>query len=184
MRISRLLMVGAAAVAAAGLAASPAMAQPTDDTAATFEVAAGTLDIAAPAAADLGSGASGDALLAPLGVVTVDDSRGAADSSWAATVTSTSFQTGGGSATETVLPAEIEYWSGAATATTGTGTFTPGQATVAAEAPLDAVTPLAAFTHTGGTGGNTASWNPGMTVNLPLDSVAGVYTGTVTHSVA
>ncbi|MBQ1018233.1 hypothetical protein KBX71_10215 [Micromonospora sp. D93] len=167
-----------------GFLAAPAAAAPTDDTTATFEVLAGTLDITAPATADLGDGAPGGTITGQLGVVTVDDSRGAADASWEATVTATVFQTGGGTAPETVLPSEIDYWSGPETATTGDGTFTEGQAAAGDAEPLDTVTPVIAFTHTGGTGGNTAAWNPTLVVNVPLDSIAGVYTGTVTHSVA
>lgn len=167
-----------------GFLAAPAAAAPTDDTTATFEVLAGTLDIVAPATADLGDGAPGGTITGQLGTVTVTDSRGAADASWEATVTATVFQTGGGTPPETVLPSEIDYWSGPETATTGDGTFTEGQATAGDAAPLDSATPLTAFTHTGGTGGNTAAWNPTLVVNVPLDSIAGVYTGTVTHSVA
>jgi hypothetical protein len=167
-----------------GFLAAPAVAAPTDTTDTTFEVLAGTLDIDAPAAADLGDGAPGGTITGQLGTVTVTDSRGAADASWEASVTATVFQTGGGTPAETVTPEEISYWSGPATATTGNGTFTPGQLTAGDAEPLSSVTPLVAFTHTGGTGGNTASWNPTLVVNVPLDSIAGVYTGTVTHSVA
>jgi hypothetical protein len=177
-------VIGTAITLALGLAAAPAAAAPTDTTTVTFEILVGTLDIDAPATADLGSGAPGSTVTGQLGPVTVTDSRGSADASWVATDTSTIFQTGGGTPAETVLAGEIDCWSGPATATTGTGTFTPGQANAAAAAPLDAVTPLTAFTHTGGTGGNTSTWNPTLIVNVPLDSIAGVYTGTVTHSVA
>lgn len=167
-----------------GFLAAPAAAAPTDTTTTTFEVLAGTLDIDAPASADLGSGAPGGTITGQLGTVTVTDSRGAADASWVASVTATVFQTGTSSPPETVLPEEIDYWSGPATATTGTGTFTPGQATAGDAEPLSSTTPLTVFTHSGGTGGNTASWNPTLVVNVPLDSIAGIYTGTVTHSVA
>ncbi|OZV79740.1 hypothetical protein CA850_16860 [Micromonospora echinospora] len=176
--------MGAVAVAAVGLGATPAAAAPTDSTTVTFEILAGTLDIDAPTTADLGTGAPGGTITGSLGPVTVTDSRGATDASWVASVTASVFQTGGGTPPETVLPEEIDYWSGPATATTGTGTFTPGQATAGDAEPLSSVTPVVAFTHTGGTGGNTATWNPTLIVNVPLDSVAGVYTGTVTHSVA
>ncbi|WP_433127600.1 hypothetical protein ACQPWW_32370 [Micromonospora sp. CA-240977] len=184
MRTAKICLTAAAATAMVGFLAAPATAAPTDTTTVTFEVLAGTLDIDAPATADLGTGAPGGTITGPLGPVTVTDSRGAADASWVASVTASVFQTGGGSPPETVLPEEIDYWSGTATATTGTGTFTPGQATAGAAAPLSSVTPLTAFTHAGGTGGNTATWNPTLIVNVPLDSIAGVYTGTVTHSVA
>lgn len=184
MRKAKICLAGAAAAAMVGFLAAPAVAAPTDTTDTTFEVLAGTLDIDAPAAADLGDGAPGGTITGQLGTVTVTDSRGAADASWEASVTATVFQTGGGTPAETVTPEEIDYWSGPATATTGNGTFTPGQLTAGDAEALSGVTPLVAFTHTGGTGGNTASWNPTLVVNVPLDSIAGVYTGTVTHSVA
>ncbi|RZT81478.1 hypothetical protein EV382_4757 [Micromonospora violae] len=184
MRTAKICLAGAAAVAMVGFLAAPAAADPTDTTSTTFEVLAGTLDIVAPATADLGGGPPGGVISGQLGTVTVDDSRGEADASWVASVTATVFQTGGGSPPETVLPEEIDYWSGPATATTGDGTFTEGQTAAGDAQPLSSVTPLTAFTHSGGTGGNTASWNPTLVVNVPLDSIAGVYTGTVTHSVA
>lgn len=94
------------------------------------------------------------------------------------------FAVTAGTPPETVLAAEVDYWSGPATATTGDGTFNPAQATAGAAQPLDNVAPLPAFAHVGGTGNNTASWNPGIVVHVPLDSQGGTYTGTVTHSVA
>ncbi|MEH0930542.1 hypothetical protein [Micromonospora sp. CPCC 205558] len=186
MRTAKICLAGAAAAAMVGFLAAPAAAAPDDTTSTTFEVLAGTLDITAPTNAALGGGAPGGVISGPLGVVTVDDSRGAADASWVASVTATVFQTGGGSPPETVLPEEIDYWSGNAVGvppTTGDGTFTPGQPTAGDAAPLSSVTELTAFTHSGGTGGNTANWNPTLVVNVPLDSIAGTYTGTVTHSV-
>jgi hypothetical protein len=181
---AKIFLVAASAAATLAIASSPAAAAPTDDTIVTFEVEAGTLDIVTPATADLGGGAPGTVITGTIGPVTVTDSRASADASWTTSVTSTDFVTGGGTAPETVLASEVDYWSGPATATTGNGTFTPAQLTAAAAAPLDDTTPLVAFTHTGGTGNNTATWNPTLNVNVPLDSIAGTYTGTVTHSVA
>lgn len=185
MRTRRALIVVTAAAAAVALAAAPAAAQTTGDTTTTFDVDAGTLDITVPATADLGNGDAGTTITGQLGAVTVDDSRGAADASWAAEAEATDFTTGAGTdPSEIVTPDLIDYWSGAATATTGNGTFTPGQADAGAAEPLSDVTPITAFTHTGGTGNNTASWNPTLDVNVPLANIAGTYTGTVTHSVA
>ena len=47
-----------------------------------------------------------------------------------------------------------------------------------------AVSRPAAFTLTGGSGANTASWNPTVRVRIPATAVAGAYSGTVTQSVA
>lgn len=184
MHIGRITTVGAAVAAAAWLGAVPATAAPTDSTTATFEVQAGTLDIDAPATAEMDGAAPGGVINSSLGAMTVTDGRASADGSWVATVTSTTFTTGAGTASQTVLAGELDYWSGPATSTTGTGTFTPGQPTFADREPLDTTTPLTAFTHTGGTGNNTASWEATISVNVPLDNEAGTYTGTVTHSVA
>lgn len=183
MRTSRLLTVGAATATAIALAAAPAAAQ--QDTTTTFDLDAGTLDMTVPGTADLGNGGGGTTITGQLGAVTVDDTRAAADASWTAEVQATDFTTDdGGDASEIVTPGNIDYWSGAATATEGNGTFTPGQADAGAAEPLSDTTPITAFTHAGGTGNNSASWNPTLEVNVPLANVAGTYTGTVTHSVA
>ena len=184
MHTARLLIIGTVSALTVGLVAAPAAAAPTDGSTVTFEIVAGTMDIDAPATADMGTGAAGGDVSGQLGPVTATDGRASADASWVATVTSTDFQTGGGTPSETILASEINYWSGPATATTGTGTFTPGQAAADDAEPLDNVIGVVAFTHTGGTGNNTATWNPTLTVNAPLDSEAGIYTGTVTHSAA
>lgn len=131
MRTAKICLAGAAAAAMVGVLAAPAAAAPTDTTTTTFEVLVGTLDIDAPAAADLGDGAPGGTITGQLGTVTVTDSRGATNASWVASVTATVFQTGGASPPETVLPEEINYWSGPSTASTGDGTLTPGQAAAA-----------------------------------------------------
>ncbi|GLZ38890.1 hypothetical protein [Actinokineospora sp. NBRC 105648] len=184
MRTRTFLGVLACSAMAVGLAAAPAAADPTDDTVVTFELLAGTLDIVAPPSADLGTGAPGTVINGSLGTVAVTDGRAAPDASWLATVTSTDFTAGAATPSETVLASEVDYWSGPATATTGNGTFTPAQTNLAGAQALDNVAPLTAFTHTGGTGNNTAGWSASISVNVPLDSQAGDFTGTVTHSVA
>lgn len=76
----------------------------------------------------------------------------------------------------------MEYWSGPAISTTGTGTFVPGQPT-----PADAVTlnlPRTAFSKTSGSGNNSATWDPSLRITLPPAAVGGLYTGVITHSVA
>ena len=78
----------------------------------------------------------------------------------------------------------MDYWSGPETAHTVDGVFTPGQASSAAKQQLSTVTALNAFDHTGGTGGNSATWDPTLEVRVPLTAIAGTYSGTVTHSVA
>jgi hypothetical protein len=161
----------------------PAAAAPTTgDTTVTFTVTAGALSITVPASVDLGSGAAGTQITGNMGPVTVTDARAALVATWTATVSSTDFTTGGGTPAETISKANVSYWSGPATSTTGTGVFTPGQLTALLAQSLSV--PRTAFTLTAGVGDNSATWNPGLIVNVPAAAVAGTYTGTVTHSVA
>ncbi|GAB3984083.1 ice-binding family protein [Plantactinospora veratri] len=141
----------------------------------------GELSISAPTAAELGSAAPGGTVSGNLGPVTVTDERGLADASWTATVVATDFVTTG-SPVWTVASVNVSYWSGPATSTTGTGTFTSGQPT-----PQDAQTldvERTAYTLTDGSGVTSATWDPVVSVEIPLAAVAGEYTGTVTFSVA
>ncbi|GAA4568837.1 hypothetical protein [Planotetraspora kaengkrachanensis] len=41
-----------------------------------------------------------------------------------------------------------------------------------------------AYSHTGGTGNNSATWDPLITAAIALSNVAGTYTGTISHTVA
>ena len=88
----------------------PLPRQPSTTTTA-LEVLVGTLDIDARPPPDLGDGAPGGTITGQLGTVTITDSRGAANTSWVASVTATVFQTGGASPPETILPEEINYSS-------------------------------------------------------------------------
>ncbi|MFD9125006.1 hypothetical protein [Kitasatospora sp. NPDC059571] len=176
MRIRYSVVAGvAAAVAIAGVASAA-------DTTVTFSVSGGALSISVPSSASLGSGLPGNSINAQLGAVTVTDARALLTASWVASVTSTSFTTGGGTPAETVPTSAVSYWSGTATATTGTGTFTPGQAAVGNAQALSSS--RTAFSLSGGTGNNSATWNPTLVVALPAAAVNGTYTGTVTHSIA
>jgi hypothetical protein len=176
MRSKLLLMAAVVALlVASGL---PVAAQ---NTTVTLTVQAGSLAVSVPAAADLGTGDPGDAQSGQIGVVTVTDERAALVASWTASVSSTTFTTGGGTAAETIPTSAVRYWSGPATATTGVGVVTPGQV-----AALNAVVLSAqrtAFSMTGGTGNNTAAWNPTLVIDIPAAAVEGSYTGTVTHTV-
>ena len=158
-------------------AASQTATEPTSIT-----ITAGPLTITAPSSAVLPSASPGGSTSAQLGTVTVNDFRGMAAASWTATITATTFVTGGATAPETIPLTRISYWSGPATATTGTGIFTPGQASSAAAVNLTG--PRTAFTFTAGSSVNAASWNPTLSVSVPAAAVAGTYTATITHSVA
>jgi len=177
--IRKLSIVG---LLCAGLVAVALPAQAADTTT-TFTLSGSSLSISAPASKSLGSTATGSAsLAAQLGTVTVTDARGATLGAWTASVSSTDFTTGGGTANETITKSNATYWSGAATASSGVGTFTPGQLLSVNAQALSAS--RTAFSATVVVGNNSVSWNPTVTINLPAAAVAGDYTGTITHSVA
>lgn len=170
------------AIAAAVAGAAPAGAATSGSTTTTFAVNSGALGITVPATANLGSANPGASLSASLGSVTVTDNRALLTASWTATVTATSFTTGGGTTAETIANTAVSYWSGPATATSGSGTFTPGQTNAGAAQAMG--TSVTAFTLTGGVGDNSAAWSPTIVIAVPAAAVGGTYTGTITHSVA
>lgn len=150
----------------------------------TASPAGAALSITAPAAKNLGTAsvAGGSKATAQLGTVRVDAS-GIVAPSFVATVTSTTFKTGGGTASETIGRANVSYWSGAATASSGAFlTLTPGQPNAATAQDLSVA--RVAFSGTGLALSVSVSWNPTLTVTVPAGAVAGAYSGTVTHSVA
>lgn len=168
------------------LAGSAGVSSPVHaaDTTTTFTLAGGALAVSSPASKALGSVATGAAstTAVQLGTVAVADSRGALLGAWTASVSSTDYTTGTASANETIAKANADYWSGLATAFSGTAVLLPGQASAANEVTLGAS--RTAFSASGVIGNNTADWNPTVNVNIPAASVAGTYSGTITHSVA
>lgn len=156
----------------------PALPARAATTTVTFTLTPGTLAITVPASASFGSfPVTIDNIVSDLGTVTVLDNRGAAGATWSATVSSTAF-VGSGAATGTsILASRVAYDPGAITATNVTATGT-------ALAALSS-TPTATVAGSAGVGINTASWIPQLTIDIPSSgAVAGVYTATVTHSVA
>ncbi len=130
-----------------------------------------------PGTANLGSGALGSTVSGALGSVQVIDNRGSTSASWTASVSSTTFTNAG----KTVPLANLKYWSGPSTSTTGTGTFTPGQTN--SGAAQDLTTSRTCFTLAGGNGINQATWNPTLVATVPITLTPGTYSGVVTHSV-
>jgi hypothetical protein len=181
MRIGRALAVSAVFIVSTAPVA--AYAATSGNTTTTFAVTGGALAITVPpSTVSLGSGTPGSQITAQLGAVQVTDARALLAAAWTSSVTATSFTTGGGTGPETIPNSAVSYWSGPATATTGFGTFTPGQANAAAAVTL--ATSRTAFTLSSGVGDNSATWNPTLIVSVPAAAVVGTYTGTVTHSVA
>ncbi|MFI7439891.1 hypothetical protein [Nonomuraea indica] len=183
------LWVGVSAAMVATAVAVPSWAgtcapSTTCPTTVTFTVSAGDgLEITVPdGPVSIGTGGAGSQVSDEIGTVTVVDDRAALTATWIASVTATDFTTGGGTAAETVPNTAVRYWSGPATSTTGTGTFVAGQLNAASAVVLDQT--RTAFSKTTGSGNNSAVWTPTVVVDIPTGAVAGLYTGTVSHSVA
>ncbi|WP_157555640.1 hypothetical protein [Herbidospora yilanensis] len=141
------------------------------------------LAITAPTSAALGSTTIGGQLSAPLGTVTVADTRDSpVQIGYTATVSTTNFTTTVGGNTSTISRPNISYWSGPATATSGVGVFTPGQLTAVNAIALTGT--HTAFTVTLAVGNTTVAWNPTVIIRVPSSAAAGSYSGTITHSVA
>lgn len=179
-RTRTLQRIGPGLVVALVAALLSAMALPASaaDTTATFTVAAGGLAITVPATANLGAMTVGATTSASLGVVRVDDTRGALLGTYKATVSGTDFTTGGATAAETIPVGNIAYTGGVVTRT---GTVVCASLLVAAAL---SGTAQDAMNATGATGTNSCAWNPTIAVTLPAATVAGTYTGLITHSVA
>lgn len=167
---SKLATAGVTIGLAVGAFAAPAQAE---DTTVTFTITGGALAITVPVAPVALASVSSGTLTASgqLGPVTVVDARGVLLNSWAATVTSSAFVTGTSTPNETVAAPMVGYSSGLATAHTGLGVFVPG-------------TKLVPPSHTAVAGTSSTTWNPTLTFTLASSQVIGIYTGTVTHSVA
>ena len=143
----------------------------------TVVVTGGVLAITAPVAGvGLGTRSNsvgGGTLSGPLGPVQVTDARSAAaGSGWTASVISTALTPAAG---PTIGAALIGYTVGTITKV-GTATYT-------ANDPPDLTGVSAAITATGITGDNSATWVPTINVAIPGGTVAGTYTGMITHSV-
>ena len=156
----------------------------TGTTTTTFTLNGGGISITAPGTTvNLGSvSVAASTVTGQLGSVTVNDGRGLLSGGWTSSVSASKFTTGAGTAAETIAATNVSYWSGASTATSGTGTLLGSQLTSGAAVVVSA----AQTVFTGGSlvGNNSASWNPTLIVTIPATAVVGTYTGTVTHTVA
>ncbi len=139
-------------------------------------VRAGVLSITVPATSNLGTVRVNSTLSAQLGNVTVSNPDGLLN--WTATVSATAFTNG----VTTIPTTLISYWSGTASTTGAPGTYTPGQPTAGQAVTLDVS--RVAYRLQAGTGANTATWNPTLSITVPLTATNGTYSGTIVHSVA
>ena len=120
-------------------------------------------------------GAPGSTISGPLGTVTVTDTRALHSASWTVTASSTNFTTGTATPAETIPAGDATYHTGTI-ATTGTITTTPSDITLSNS-------PQTVVVGSSGSGDNTASWDPTVSVAVPAAAVNGTYTATLTHSV-
>jgi hypothetical protein len=125
-----------------------------------------------PAAADLGMVTAGaHSVTGNLGDVTV---TAAGTGSWTAMVTSTDFSNG-----VTTIPAADIFYSAPVATTTGDVLLNPPNSATLSDSASVAVQSAASVT-----GDTTSTWNPTLTVTLPLSVTKGIYMATITHSVA
>lgn len=170
----RIPSAAAAAASVALVLIQPGLAGAAADpgTTATFAIPPGALTISVPAGASLGSGAPGTQISAPIGPVTVTDDRALLSASWTVTASSTDFTSG-----SSALSATDATYSVGSVTTTGTITATGTDITLSNS-------PQTVVTGSDGVGDNTASWDPTISVAVPISAVNGSYTGTLTQSVA
>lgn len=168
--MKQLLVLGSVLLIVLGAMAVPVSAV----TPATFTLTAGALSISAPTGSvSLGTqvAATGSSTISgSLGAVTVSDQRGGV-TTWTASVISTAFTPPSGPAD----PASNVSYSAGTIAVAGV------VATGVAASDLTGVSTVV----TGASGGiSTATWNPTISVIVPANFAPGIYSATITHSVA
>jgi hypothetical protein len=157
---------------------APAVADQTAISSASITLVGGGLSITAPSdAGNLGTKSNqvgATTVSGQLGTVQVTDSRSApTGSAWTATAISTAFTPTAGPA---IGAAFVGYTAGTITKV-GTATYTAND-----PANLTGVSPVVTATEI--TGDNTATWNPTIHIAVGANMAAGVYSGTITHSVS
>jgi hypothetical protein len=136
-------------------------------------VVAGILSVSVQPTATLPAATAGSATLrGQLGTVLVTDTR-TPSTTWSASSTSTTFVGSTGS-----VSTGVTYNAGAFALTGGPITMAPALTVSLRD------TAAVVVRATSVSGKNTASWNPTLTVSLPSDALAGVYTGTINTSVS
>jgi hypothetical protein len=175
------------AVTAAALLAASTLSASAADTDVTFQVIGGSLSITAPgtdgttgAPADLPAVNAGETEVSgALGATAVADTRALVTGSWTVSASTSEFTNG------TTTASTVSYTPGAVETRVAllgdvTTTATPQ---ILRDAGVTAGTELAVVTGADVLGVNDARWDPTLTVTLPANSTAGIYTGTITTSV-
>ncbi len=147
----------------------------------TPDATGGNLAITVPAGpVELGTLAhvlSERTISAPLGTMEVDDTRvGSAATGWVVSVSATDFTS---PSAPPIDASSVSYSAGLVVQIRGavTDLYTD-------HSPDDLTTAVPAVTASGVNGDNAATWNPTIVVTVPAGAVAGVYTSSITHSVA
>lgn len=163
---------------------------PADSAAATESMAVGAVfaipeallapSVTAPASANMGSARPGQTMTVQLGQVKVNSSG---TMTWTATVSASTFTTGGRTPAETISPGNLTYWSGPVVTKSGPGSYTPGQPAASNAVALSSARTAFSYT-TVNVLGSSVVWQPTLTMSVPATAVSGTYSGTVTHSVA
>ena len=173
-----------------GTPCTPPATTPVTFTVTSTGVLAITAPDGTPTAVDLGTIVSGTAgtlgTAGNFGAITVTDNRALDPANWTATCSTTAFANTTTGLTADTLPATAAtYIAGIIAADTASGlplstgiTDDTGTGLPLTTSPQDIVT------ETGFDGDNAATWTPTIDITIPTNAVAGVYTGTVTHSVS
>ena len=177
MKRTPAVAAAATAILALGVSWPTAANADTATTEVVVTLIGGVLSITAPAASvplgsDQASPVSETILTGPLGSVQVLDAR-LGTAGWVASVISTALTPVPGG--PTIGAAQISYTVGDITKV--------GTATYAATPRPNLTGNLPTVTATGVTGNNSATWIPTIGVTVDGNKAAGVYTGTITHSV-
>ncbi len=136
-----------------------------------------TISVGDGSPVQLGRAEAGNSTTGQMGTVTVTG-----PASWVASVVATDFVTA--DEKPQIIPARaISYWSGPVVEGTGKADFKPGQETAEQAQRLDPSELQTAFSCSG-SGSTRVTWNPTLVVDVPGESLPGIYSGTVTHSVA
>jgi len=138
----------------------------------TMDISGGTLSISAPASLDIGAAISPSTASVSMGIITVLDYRGVADSGWIVSAIASALTPAAGPA----IPANLMGYDPGTITDGGTVTTVGHVVTL-----LDGVIPV--ITGSLGTGNETVTWNPTLTVRIPAAFANGHYTATLTHSV-
>lgn len=134
---------------------------------------AGSLTISVPATFNLGTASAGSTISVSMGSVTVADTRGTSAGWTVGVIASALTNTTVGN---TIIPTAMSYTTGVITPS-GTVTMVEQDQT-----NLTGVVPVA--TASLGSGHFGATWAPTLTVVIPSAAADGLYTGTITQSVA